>query len=219
MKISKYIMGLFLSIPFVSSCDNHVYEDASWHSWIPGMVYCSNGQIMSYEDCVSNGNKPEAVLFFVDHNNVISGKVYAVTLDDYPSKEFLDLDTTYFAQGTSANILQFDGESNTIKLRYFHVQSPIAKSVSPKFFIPSVAEMYKMYASKDIVNKTIQKCGGTPLPSDKEECWYWTSTECDGAETDRAWRYSLTSGRFEMADKHCSYATRPVISIRLNKEE
>ena len=46
MKINKYIMGLLMSLPFVSSCDNHVYEDASWHSWTPGMVYCSNGEIM-----------------------------------------------------------------------------------------------------------------------------------------------------------------------------
>lgn len=63
MKINKYIMGLLMSLPFVSSCDNHVYEDASWHSWMPGMVYCSNGEIMSYENCVSKGNTPEAVLF------------------------------------------------------------------------------------------------------------------------------------------------------------
>ena len=201
MKINKYIMGLLMSLPFVSSCDNHVYEDASWHSWMPGMVYCSNGEIMSYENCVSKGNTPEAVL------------------NDYPDKEFIDPDTTYFAQGTSADIMQFDGESNTVKLRYFQVQSPIAKSVSPKFFIPSVAEMYKLYVSKDVINSTIKKCGGMPLPFDKNECWYWTSTECDGAETDRAWRYSLSSGRFEMADKHSSYATRPIISIKLNKEE
>lgn len=147
------------------------------------------------------------------------GKAYAVALNDYPDKEFIDPDTTYFAKGTSADIMQFDGESNTVKLRYFQVQSPIAKSVSPKFFIPSVAEMYKLYVSKDVINSTIEKCGGMPLPFDKDECWYWTSTECDGAETDRAWRYSLSSGRFEMADKHSSYATRPIISIKLNKEE
>lgn len=150
---------------------------------------------------------------------VFSGKAYAVALNDYPDKEFIDPDTTYFAQGTSSDIMQFDGESNTVKLRYFQVQSPIAKSVSPKFFIPSVAEMYKLYVSKDVINSTIEKCGGMPLPFDKDECWYWTSTECDGAETDRAWRYSLSSGRFEMADKHSSYATRPIISIKLNKEE
>lgn len=219
MKINKYIMGLLMSLPFVSSCDNHVYEDASWHSWMSGMVYCSNGEIMSYENCVSKGNTPEAVLFFVDKEGVFSGKAYAVALNDYPDKEFIDPDTTYFAQGTSADIMQFDGESNTVKLRYFQVQSPIAKSVNPKFFIPSVAEMYKLYISKNVINSTIEKCGGMPLPFDKDECWYWTSTECDGAESDRAWRYSLSSGRFEMADKHSSYATRPIISIKLNKEE
>lgn len=156
-----------MSLPFVSSCDNHIYEDASWHSWTPGMVYCSNGEIMSYENCVSKGNTPEAVLFFVDKEGVFSGKAYAVALNDYPDKEFIDPDTTYFAQGTSADIMQFDGESNTVKLRYFQVQSPIAKSVSPKFFIPSVAEMYKLYVSKDVINSTIEKCGGMPLPLTK----------------------------------------------------
>lgn len=160
-------MGLLMSLPFVSSCDNHIYEDASWHSWMPGMVYCSNGEIMSYENCVSKGNTPEAVLFFVDKEGVFSGKAYAVALNDYPDKEFIDPDTTYFAQGTSADIMQFDGESNTVKLRYFQVQSPIAKSVSPKFFIPSVAEMYKLYVSKDVINSTIEKCGGMPLPLTK----------------------------------------------------
>lgn len=219
MNIGKYIMGMLAAIPLISSCDNHVYEDATWHAWTPGMVYCTNGEIMSYENCLSKGNQPEAIIFFVDKDNEISGKAYAVALDDYPKKEFIDPDTTYFAQGTSANILQFDGESNTVKLRYFQIQSPIAKSVNPKYFIPSVAEMYKLYAAKGIVNDIIQKCGGTVLPMDKDECWYWTSTECDGAETDRAWRYSLSSGRFEMADKHSQYATRPIISIRLNKEE
>lgn len=167
MKINKYIMGLLMSLPFVSSCDNHIYEDASWHLWMPGMVYCSNGEIMSYENCVSKGNTPEAVLFFVDKEGVFSGKAYAVALNDYPDKEFIDPDTTYFAQGTSADIMQFDGESNTVKLRYFQVQSPIAKSVSPKFFIPSVAEMYKLYVSKDVINSTIEKCGGMPLPLTK----------------------------------------------------
>lgn len=65
---------------------------------------------------------------FVDKEGVFSGKAYAVSLNDYPDKEFIDPDTTYFAQGTSADIMQFDGESNTVKLRYFQVQSPIAKA-------------------------------------------------------------------------------------------
>lgn len=148
-------MGMLAAIPFISSCDNHVYEDETWHTWTPGMVYCTNGEIMSYENCLSKGNQPEAIIFFVDKDNEISGKAYAGALDDNPKKEFIDPDTTYFAQGTSANLLQFDGESNTVKLRYFQIQSPIAKSVNPKYFIPSVAEMHKLYAAKGIVNDII----------------------------------------------------------------
>lgn len=213
------LLVMLLALPFMSSCDNHIYEDASWRTWTPGMVYCTNGEIMSYEDCQKQGNTPEAVLFFVDKDDIISGKAYAVALDEYSAKEFIDPDTIYFEQGTSASTTAFDGESNTIALRYFDIQSPIAKAVSPKFFIPSVAEMYKMYVAKSVVNQTIEKCGGTPLPTSKDECWYWTSTECEGAAQDRAWRFSLTSGRFETADKHAQYATRPIISIRLNGEE
>lgn len=217
-KINNLFAALF-SLLVLCACDNHIYEDASWHSWVPGMVYCTNGEIMSYESCVSNGNTPEAVLFYVSNDGSTSGKAYAVALQDYPAKEFIDPDTTYFAQGTSADIAKYDGESNTVALRYYPIDSPIAQSVSPKYFIPSVAEMYMLYVSKSVVNVTIQKCGGDLLPIDKEDCWYWTCTECEGAESDRAWRYSLSSGRFESADKHSPYATRPIISIRLNNEE
>lgn len=150
---------------------------------------------------------------------MISGKAYAVSLKNYSEKEFIDPDTIYFEQGTSADIEAYDGEVNTIALRYFQVASPIAKNVSPKYFIPSVAEMYKLYMAKSIVNSIIKQCGGELLPIDKEDCWYWTSTECAEAPQDRAWRYSLTSGRFAAADKHSQFATRPFISIRLNKEE
>ena len=31
MKINKYIMGLLMSLPFVSSCDNHIYEAGQTH--------------------------------------------------------------------------------------------------------------------------------------------------------------------------------------------
>lgn len=33
MKTIKYIIALLAAIPFLSSCDDHVYEDASWHVW------------------------------------------------------------------------------------------------------------------------------------------------------------------------------------------
>ncbi len=219
MKIKRYFIGLLCAMPFFTSCDEHSFEDASWHAWTPGMVYCSNGEVMSYEKCKAKGNTPEAVVFYVDNADEISGKAYAVCLKESSTREFIDPDTSYVSQGTSASITGYDGESNTSTLRYYQIASPIAKSISPKYFIPSVAEMYKLYVSRLVVNNTIEKCGGDLLPISDDSCWYWTSTECEGSATDRAWRYSLSSGRFEMADKHSSLATRPILSIRLNNAE
>lgn len=201
------------------SCDDHFEEDFSWHSWQVGMVYSSNGDVTTYERCIENGNKPEAVLFYIDPTDEISGIAYAVSLNDSQSDSFSDPDTIYVAQGTSADPTACDGEANTTALRYSRIASPVAQNVSAQYFIPSVGEMYKLYAARTIVNSTIEQCGGTPLPIDNEDCWYWTSTECEGAETDRAWRFSLYSGRFESMDKHAALPTRPILMIRLNKEE
>lgn len=219
MKKNKILAGLVAMLPFVTSCDNHTFEDYSWHSWAPGMVYCTNGDVVTYEKCMADGNVPEAVLFYVDKNDETSGIAYAVSLKEYEGKAFSDPDTTYFVQGTSANIVQYDGETNTTSLRYNQIASPLAKSVNPKYYVPSVAEMYRLYVARDVVNTTISKCNGDVLPINNESCWYWTSTECEAAQTDRAWRYSLYSGRFESADKHFEYPFRPIMLIRLNNAE
>lgn len=183
------------------------------------MVYCSNGEVASYDKCVADGNIPEAVLFYVDASDEISGIAYAVSLKDYAADAFSNPDTIYVAQGTSADITSCDGEANTTAMRYGKIESPVALSVQDKYFIPSVGEMYKLFAARHVVNATIQQCGGDVLPIDTEGCWYWTSTECEGATTDRAWRFSLFSGRFESTDKHTSLPVRPILMIRLNKEE
>ncbi len=219
MKKKNIMAGLVVILPFLASCDNHTFEDYSWHSWTPGMVYCTNGDVVTYEKCMADGNVPEAVLFYVDTDEEISGVAYAVSLKESAGKAFCDPDTTYFAQGTSANIVKYDGETNTTTLRYYQISSPLAKSVNPSYFVPSVAEMYKLYVARDVVNSTIRKCGGDILPTDNESCWYWTSTECEDAQTDRAWRYSLYSGRFESADKHFEYPFRAIMTIRLNNAE
>lgn len=219
MTNNHYIISLLSALSFLTSCDNHVYEDLTWHSWTPGMVYCANGDITTYEHCMETGNVPEAVIFHIANADETTGVAYAVSLHDCASDAFSDPDTTYVSQGTSANIAQLDGEDNTTALRYCKIESPIAQNVEAKYFIPSVAEMYLLYTARNAVNETIAKCGGSLLPIDNEECWYWTSTECEGSQTDRAWRYSLYSGRFESADKHHTFPTRPIMSIRLNDAE
>ena len=193
-----------LATMLLTSCDEHFEEDFSWHSWMPGMVYSTNGDVTT---------------FYVDAADEISGIAYAVSLNASFQDAFSNPDTIYVAQGTSTDINACDGESNTTALRYGKIESPIASSVQAKFFIPSVSEMYKLYAARHIVNATIERCGGVVLPVDSVDCWYWTSTECEGAATDRAWRFSLYSGRFESTDKHTSLPVRPIMMIRLNKEE
>ena len=215
---NKLFYALVATI-LLSSCDEHFEEDFSWHSWMPGMVYSTNGDVTTYDKCIADGNTPEAVLFYVDVSDEISGIAYAVSIKDSLQDAFSNPDTIYLAQGTSADINACDGESNTTALRYGKIASPIATSVRDKYFIPSVREMYKLYAARNIVNSTIERCGGKPLPVDSVDCWYWTSTECEGAATDRAWRFSLYSGRFESTDKHTSLPVRPIMMIRLNKEE
>lgn len=226
MNIGKAMKGLLYGIigtvtmmSCLTSCDQHEMEDLSWHSWEPGMVYATNGKVSSYEECVANGNTPEAVIFHIDNTGETDAIAYAVTLKDCDAGAFCNPDTTYFAQGTSADYGALDGESNTSTLRYFQISSPIAQNVEARYFIPSVAEMYKLYYASYLVNYVLGQCGGDALPITDRKCWYWTSTECEGQSTDRAWCFSLFSGRFESADKHHSYATRPIMKIRLNKAE
>lgn len=225
MKPNKFNKGfvmiatIVLSMTLFISCDEHEVEDLSWKSWELGMVYATNGKISSYERCIAEGNTPEAVLFYIDNSKESDVIAYAVTLKDCPKAEFSDPDTIYLSQGTSADYGLMDGESNTSILRYGVIGSPIAQNVHPRYFIPSVAEMYKLYNASLLVNYVIGQCGGDVLPVNDKRCWYWTSTECEGQKKDRAWCFSLYSGRFESADKHQRYATRPIMKIRLNKAE
>ena len=218
-RIYNYLFCAIAASMLISSCDEHELEDLSWHSWQPGMVYCTNGEVTDFDKCMAEGNTPEAVIFYIDTADEIPGKAYAVSLHDNWQEAFSDPDTIYVAQGTSADITAYDGEENTTALRYGKIESPMATAVSDKFFIPSVGEMFKLYMARYLVNFTLQQCGGDILPIDAEGCWYWTSTECEGAKTDRAWRFSLYSGRFESTDKHTSLPVRPIMMIRLNKGE
>lgn len=54
--------------------------------------------------------------------------------------------------------------------------------------------MRLLYHARSAVNPYIVKCGGTPIPEDENDCWYWTSTEVNGQETAKSWLFSLASG-------------------------
>ena len=57
------------------------------------------------------------------------------------------------------------------------------------------------------------KCGGTPIPDEDDDCWYWTSTEVEGQATAKAWLYSLGSGAIQETPKWQPHKARPIITI------
>ena len=60
------VAAIVVSMSTLTSCDRHEIEDLSWHSWQPGMVYTTNGDVLPFEKCQQEGKVPEAVLFYVD---------------------------------------------------------------------------------------------------------------------------------------------------------
>lgn len=80
-------------------------------------------------------------------------------------------------------------------------------------YVPSVAQMQLMYASKEYVNDCLKKCGGTPLSDSPDDCWYWTSTEVSGQETAKAWLYSIVTGARQETPKDEIHKVRPVVTI------
>lgn len=80
-------------------------------------------------------------------------------------------------------------------------------------YVPSVAQMRLLYAARGIINPVIEKCGGDPLPTEADECWYWTSTEVEGQQTVKAWLYSTASGAMQETPKTQAHKVRPIITI------
>ena len=148
----------------------------------------------------------------------IEGEGYAVYLHDLYPEMFAD--SIGVAQKTSADLTAFDGNENTFNMfSTSGMGSPLAKSVfdlwryGQSAYIPSVAQMRLLHASKQYVNPVIKKCGGEPLPDEAGECWYWTSTEVEGQETAKAWLYSMGSGSLQETPKDQAHKSRPIITI------
>ena len=208
-----------MAVAFVS-CDEHRdFPDTAMKTCD---ILCTDGKVVRFEDMQSQGKKPIAVVFHINQTDNMEGTGFAVYLWDIASAEFSD--SIGVKQTTSANVTAYDGNSNTYAMHASGV-SPAADEVfnmwhyGQSAYIPSVAQMRLLYQAKNAVNSYIQRCGGDVISDNPDECWYWTSTECKGQQTDRAWCFSLYSGRFESADKHQEYATRPIMKIRLNKAE
>jgi hypothetical protein len=214
--MSKIIIPFILSLTLLFSCDKHTeFPD---NSLAPGHILCTDGDILNYDSFKESYKEAIAVVFYVNHDENIEGKGYAVYLWDLAPTAFAD--STGVSQKTSADITALDGNENTYSMYANRdVSSPLAKQVydlwkyGQSAYIPSVAQMRYLKAAKLTINSYITVCGGQPLSDEADECWYWTSTEVSGQEADKAWLYSLKSGIIQETPKLHEYKSRPIISI------
>ena len=215
----KHIYYLILAVTAVlfTACDSHEFEpDDS----IPyeADILCTDGKTYTFEKCQKLKKKPIAVVFSTTQGE--EGSLgYAVYLWDLPPAQFAD--SLNVKQNTSADIYAYDGNINTAHMLDGKiVTSPIAENVLSVWeyhqsaYIPSVAEMKLLHAAASKINRNLLRCGGDTIPTNAEDCWYWTSTEVKNQENIKAWLFSTGSGAFQETKKDVSHKVRPIISLR-----
>ena len=217
MRMKKIISMMMAATAILfTSCDDH--KDFPDTAMKVGHILCTDGKVLPFEQYEQSGKTAIAVVFYINQNEDIEGNGYAVYLDDIATEAFAD--SIGVAQGTSASLTAYDGNTNTFALYDTReVSSPLAEKVfdlwryGQSAYIPSVAQMRLLYQARDDINPYIVKCGGTPIPDDENDCWYWTSTEVKGQETAKSWLFSLGSGAIQETPKWQAHKARPVITL------
>ena len=200
----------------LTACDDH--QDFPDMAMKVTHILTTDGKVMPYDTYGQSGKQAIAVVFHINQREDLEGNGYAVYLWDIAPEAFAD--SIGVEQGTSADLTACDGNTNTFALyETTDVKSPLAERVfdlwryGQSAYIPSVAQMRLLYHAKDIINPYILKCGGTPIPDEDDDCWYWTSTEVKGQATAKSWLYSLGSGAIQETPKWQAHKARPVITI------
>ncbi len=215
----RIFMAMLASIAlcfWLCSCDGH--NEVIDYGQV-GHILCTDGHVRTYDDMVKSKTEPIAVVFYGNERlNESDGNVFAVYLYDLDGWQYAD--SLGVSQGSSADITALDGKENTYAIMSRKdVTSPMANRVFElwKFgqsaYIGSVRQMRLLYANKALVNRAIEKCGGTPLPDTSDDCWYWTSTEVKGAETGQAWLVSMGSGTIQETPKTVHAKIRPIVTV------
>ena len=213
MKIKHTISIAILALSLVG-CDEHRdFPDTSVKTCD---ILCTDGEVVRFDDLSSEDKEPIAVVFHINQRDDMEGTAYAVYLWDVLPEAYSD--SVGVKQNTSANVMAFDGNSNTYAM-YGSGFSPAAEAVFDMWrygqsaYIPSVAQLRLLYAAKCTINSYIERCGGDVIPDAPDECWYWSSTEVKGQEAAKAWLFSLSSGALQETPKEQAHKIRPIITL------
>lgn len=195
----------------LTSCDEH--RDVPDLGIKIGHILTVDGNVMPFEDYSVSSKEAIGVVFHVSAADS-EGRGLAVYLHGMP--EYALTDTLGIDQGTSASLVELDGNANTFAmLANTSAGSPAAEALFDMWhfgqsaYIPSVAELRLLKSAKPDINHLIEACGGEPLGDE----WVWSSTEVEGQKTHKAWLYSLESGAMQETPKIQAHRIRPVITL------
>ncbi len=216
----KFLYNIILPLSALcctlASCHKHEpFPDTSMQV---GNVLCTDGSVLSMKACAALDKKAIAVVFHVNYNPESEDRAYAVYMDELPRASFAD--SLGVRQNSSSDVKALDGNANTYAIYSTkEMGSPMAESVFAMWeygqsaYIPSVAQIELLYHQKDKINLCLERIGGTPIPEEPNECWYWTSTEVSGQEEAKAWLFSLSSGTRHETPKDEQHKIRPIVTI------
>jgi len=215
--MKKIIFSFAVSLGLLVGCDDHFdFPDTSIKVCD---ILCTDGDVLHYEDFFGMDSKTAiGVVFYINHDKEVEGEGFAVYLHDLSPAALSD--SCGIIQKTSTDLASLDGNSNTYAL-YSNggCGSPLANEVfdlwayGQSAYIPSVGQYRLLYEHRDVINRYLVLCGGDPLSTQADECWYWTSTEVAGQAGEKAWLYSLQSGSIQETPKGQAHKARPIITI------
>lgn len=218
MNIYKYIyIPIYLLVFFLlTSCDEHEKIDPTIHV---GYVLCQDFAAMSLEEYKSSNRSDAIGVVFSEKNDV--HPTLAVSLKEIRDFQFSD---SLYYQGTSCDVMAFDGIANTTSLQNSYDEktlhgSPLALYVfstypnGHSYAIPSVAEMLLLVQSSRHINEILSAVGGDRIKNDSDDCWYWTSTEVASNSGNQAWTVSAVTGSWMQTPKYYSCKSRAIISL------
>ena len=210
------VVPVLLITGALAACDAHIEEPDK--TVRPGHVLCVDGKAVPYSEYENSGKQAIAVVFHTYSDGETEGNGYAVYLWDMTPKAFAD--SSVSSRVRRRTLLHTTGMRTrspcTIRKkrprRWLKPFLPCGNTdrapISPRWHRCVCCIRHRPSSIR-----LSRNAAGDPLPTEADECWYWTSTEVEGQQTVKAWLYSTASGTMQETPKTQAHKVRPIITI------
>lgn len=148
-----------------------------------GDILCTDGATVKASEYAASGKTAMGVVFYVDNTGEHG---WAVHLNDQGNQikwggYGVDIPYLTNVSGSRAAVLDMDGYTNTLSIRYYNGSSAYPAAWTVDFgngwFLPACGQLKILYAERVTVNNSINIVDGTPMPDNSSTWRYWSSTE------------------------------------------